>query len=129
MLMDTDIALVTQQRGSGSCFFPSKLLATLAHERPVLAVADEASELARALENGGFGLRVEPDDPERLASALIQLSEDPEQRRRMGAAGRRYVEQFEMGRVQSEFAERLEKLALEGVQPERRRPEAAPASV
>lgn len=110
MLVDTDIAVVTQQRGSGSCFFPSKLLANLAYGRPVLAVADSTSELARAMAVGGFGVCVEPEQPAILAAALKGLGENKAQRAAMGQAGRRYVEQFRMERVQGDFATRLESM-------------------
>src|SRR4030095_10991562 len=52
MLMDADVCVITQQRGSGGFFFPSKLLTTLAWEKPVLTGADEESELVRALREG-----------------------------------------------------------------------------
>ena len=44
-IYDIPIALITQQSGSGNAFFPSKLLATLAHSRPVVTVADDESAL------------------------------------------------------------------------------------
>ena len=46
MLPDADVCLITQQRGSGRAFFPSKPLATLALAKPVVTVADEESEPA-----------------------------------------------------------------------------------
>ncbi len=54
LLVDSDVCLITQQTGSGAAFFPSKLLATLAYARPIVGVADAASELSRALKAGQF---------------------------------------------------------------------------
>ena len=107
MLADADVCLITQQAGAGNAFFPSKLLSTLAAARPVVTVADEESELTRALNEGGFGTNVAPDDARALASALRDLASDPDRRRVYGAAGRAFVEQFEMDRVLSRIAAEL----------------------
>ena len=39
LLVDADLCVIPQQAGSGGCFFPSKLLNTLAFARPVLTPA------------------------------------------------------------------------------------------
>ena len=104
MLVDADLCVITQQRGSGGFFFPSKLLTTLAWQKPVLTVADEESELVRALQEGNFGVNVSPGQPEKLARVLESLSDDRAQLDAYGVAGRRYVERFEMERVLGEFA-------------------------
>ena len=108
MLVDADTCVITQQRGSGGFFFPSKLLTTLAWEKPVLTVADEESELVRALHAGGFGVNVAPGEPEKLAQALEHLRVNRSRLHDYAKAGRRYVEQFEMERVLGEFTAQLE---------------------
>lgn len=110
MLVDADVCVITQQRGSGGFFFPSKLLTTLAWEKPVITVADETSELVRALREGRFGVNVEPGSPAKLARALELLAHDGAALRAYAVSGRRYVEQFEMERVLSEFTARLQEL-------------------
>ena len=104
MMTDTDLCLITQQAGTGQYFFPSKLLSALAFARPVLAVADENSELAVALDDGGFGWRTAPGDAAELATALERVAGleavDLQER---GEAGRRYVERFKSDRVLAEF--------------------------
>ena len=74
MLADADCAVITQQQGTGSFFFPSKLLTSLSAGKPVLTVADESSELASACRDGGFGINVLPNQPAELASALCALA-------------------------------------------------------
>jgi colanic acid biosynthesis glycosyl transferase WcaI len=111
LLADTDVAVITQQKGTGSCFFPSKLLATLACARPVLAVADKGSELARAVGEGGFGRVTGPGDPVSLAAALDSMAKDRGSLGDMGEAGRRYVERFEMSKVLGDFGRVIEGLA------------------
>lgn len=77
MLAASDICLVTQAPGTGQYFFPSKLLSVLSVGTPVLSVADKDSELARAVEEGQFGVNVEPGDAPALAEMLCYLAENP----------------------------------------------------
>ena len=107
MLADADCCLITQQHGTGAFFFPSKLLAALAHGKAVVTVADENSELTRASREGGFGPNVAPEDPHALADAVRMLARAGEETRRMGESGRKFVEQFEMGKVLADFEARL----------------------
>ena len=74
MIADADCMVITQQQGAGSYFFPSKLLTSLAAAKPVVTVADESSELARALAAGHFGINVPPNEPESLSRAIRSLA-------------------------------------------------------
>jgi colanic acid biosynthesis glycosyl transferase WcaI len=107
MLVDADIAIITQQRGAGSFCFPSKLLGNLAYGKPILAIADGTSELTHAVINGGFGISVPAHDSGAAADALEMMAENPLLLSRLGKAGRRYAEQFEMRQVLARFADQL----------------------
>jgi colanic acid biosynthesis glycosyl transferase WcaI len=107
LLLDADICFITQQIGSGNSFFPSKLLGILAEGRPVVAVSAPESELAVALRQGNFGVNVPPGSGEGLAEVLDALAKDPHRLAEYGVAGRRYVQQFEKGRVMQSFANEL----------------------
>jgi colanic acid biosynthesis glycosyl transferase WcaI len=111
LLVDSDVCLITQQAGSGAAFFPSKLLATLAYARPIVGVADEASELSRALKTGKFGECVQPGDARHLAETLCHLAADRSKLAPYGLAGRQYVEQFESRKVLSHFTSELSRVA------------------
>ena len=74
MLSDSDCSVITQQEGTGSFFFPSKLLTSLAVARPVICVADEASELAKACAAGGFGVNILPNQADALADAISSFA-------------------------------------------------------
>lgn len=112
MLFAADACLVTQQRGSGQFFFPSKLLTLLTHGRPVIAVADDSSELAVALREAGAGKIVNPGDADGLTRAVDDLAAaDPSCRTRWAENGRRWVSQFERGKVLSDFERRLVAIA------------------
>ncbi|HEY9154752.1 MAG TPA: WcaI family glycosyltransferase [Opitutaceae bacterium] len=112
LLRETDISLITQQRGTGQFFFPSKLLSILQFGRPVLAVADACSELARAVESGRFGLVVEPGDAAALlAAAETILAACAEQKAEWAANGRAWVDQFRRSRVLGQFTQQLAAIA------------------
>lgn len=112
MLRGANACLVTQQRGSGQFFFPSKLLTILTRGGPVVAVADELSELAAATRGGGFGLLVEPGDGAGLARAVMTVSSAGADRLEgWSENGRRWVSQFERDRVLGEFEKRLAAIA------------------
>lgn len=112
LLNESDVSLITQQRGTGQFFFPSKLLSILQYGRPVLAVADESSELARAVHEGKFGLVVEPGDAEALLNAAeTMLAASADQRETWARNGRAWVDQFRRSRVLLDFEKRLEAMA------------------
>jgi colanic acid biosynthesis glycosyl transferase WcaI len=117
MLVDADVSLITQQKGSGASFFPSKLLSQLAYSKPVLTVADDSSELVAALKSGQFGLNVAPGNPRAVAGALEYMAQEPERLAGYGKAGFRYVEQFELKRVLARFEQELLSLVTGTSQP------------
>lgn len=111
LLREADVSLIAQQRGTGQFFFPSKLLSIVQYGRPVLAVADESSELARAVREGDFGLVVPPGDaPALVAAAERMTSASAEDLERWRRNGRSWGDQFRRSRVLGEFEQRLEHL-------------------
>jgi colanic acid biosynthesis glycosyl transferase WcaI len=113
MLVDADLCVITQQKGSGKYFFPSKLLTTLAYAKPVLTVADGESELSHAVATGKFGVSVEPGDAEKLGRELDRIAGSPAGLKELGEAGRRYVAQFDFPVVLKGFEDRLKALVAE----------------
>ncbi len=110
MLAATDASLILQAAGTGQFFFPSKLLTVLAAGSAVMTVADEDSELAKAVGEGGFGANVPPDDPEALAAALTTLASDVEVLRCMRERTS-WVHQFSGEIVLGDFERRLHQVA------------------
>lgn len=107
LLREADICVVTQQKGSGALFFPSKLLRILSAERAVLAVADETSELDRAVREGKFGVCVPPAFPEELAAVVKGLAEDPGKVTSMAARSTIWMRQFDREKVLNHFYEKF----------------------
>ena len=117
LLRAADVAVITQAAGTGQFFFPSKLLSVLAAGLPVVAVADDDSELASAVRDGGFGNTVRPGDARGLAMLLRSLGES---RGRLETwAGRTsWVQQFSRETVLPRFEQMLRSVADEpGINP------------
>jgi glycosyltransferase involved in cell wall biosynthesis len=68
---------------------PLKLYEYLACGKPV--VSTEVGGVAEVLSASGAGLLVRPDDPEALASGMIELLKDEKRQKLMGKKGRKYV--------------------------------------
>jgi glycosyltransferase involved in cell wall biosynthesis len=84
----------------------------------VPVVASRISGFQLVMQDGVQGLLVHPaDDAARFASALGHLLDDPEERRRMGAAGRRTaLEHYAWPRVATKLEAYYDDL-LAGVRP------------
>jgi len=68
---------------------PTKLLEYMACERAVIVAVD--GQARQIVEEASAGVFVEPENSRALVKAIIELAEDPERRRRMGASGRQYI--------------------------------------
>ena len=60
----------------------------------IAVVGGRSGGVPDAVRDGETGLLVDPDDPAAVAAGITTLLQDPERRRRMGAAGRHAVETF-----------------------------------
>jgi len=89
-----DVHVVPLKRGLAWSSVPSKLYSVLAAGRPIVASVDAGTEVERTLHQAQAGLAVPPDDAEAFTKAIRRLLDDPEGAKAMGAAGRRYVENW-----------------------------------
>lgn len=88
----------------------SKVADYLAAGKPMINTLANP-EFQRKVEDDGFGVNVEPEDPEALAAAIIALIEDPAARARMGAAARRTSEsQFDRPRSYKRIVDLVDRL-------------------
>jgi glycosyltransferase involved in cell wall biosynthesis len=71
--------------------YPNKVFDYMAAGRPVVLAIDGV--IREVVEAAGCGLFAQPGDPLALAQAIRQLAADPAASRRMGLAGRTYLEQ------------------------------------
>ena len=92
MLSSADVGLVMEIRQMSNLSMPSKILNQMACGRPILAMADEQSLLAKTLRASGAGVVVPPGSPERLAQQIRELRQSTEELARMGVRAREFVE-------------------------------------
>jgi glycosyltransferase involved in cell wall biosynthesis len=84
-----DVAIITD-RGTGSFHYsPLKLREYMSAGKPV--VAPRVGEMSRWLADGEDAVLIESGDTAALAAALIDLHEQPDKRRRLGAAARQKI--------------------------------------
>ncbi len=107
-----DVFVLPTRGQQARASMPSKLIAYLLAERPVLALAPADSDLAELTAQGG-GWVVPPDAPSALAEALRRLAAgDRADLRRRGAQGRRLaLDQFSRAAVLPGVADLVERVA------------------
>ncbi|MEY2570166.1 MAG: colanic acid biosynthesis glycosyl transferase WcaI [Acidimicrobiaceae bacterium] len=110
VLAAADVHVVPLRQGLARSSVPSKMYSILAAGRPIVASVDPGTEVANVVTRSGAGVAVPPDDAEQLTKAIAQLVAAPEERARMGEAGRRFVEAWASPAV---VAARYEELFLE----------------
>jgi colanic acid biosynthesis glycosyl transferase WcaI len=84
-----DIHLLPQRADAEDLVMPSKLTAMLASGRPVIATARAGSQVAGVVSR--CGQVVMPGDQQAFLAAVERLGRSPEERRRLGLAGRAFA--------------------------------------
>jgi glycosyltransferase involved in cell wall biosynthesis len=112
-LADCDVfalASIVDSKGA-SDILPTVILEAMATARPV--VSTRLAAIPEMVSDGESGLLVSPGDVEALANALESLLRDPQLRARLGAAGRRRVEEkFDVDRTAAQLLELIEAVAV-----------------
>lgn len=104
VLAAADLALVPLHRGLTRWCVPSKIYSILASGRPVGAILDAGSEVARVVESADCGFRVDPGDVAGLARHILDLASDRARATRYGANARRWLEhEATLARAVSEY--------------------------
>ena len=104
MLASADILFAVIEADAGIFSVPSKVLSYLAAGRPILASIPSMNLAAATVKRTGAGLVAEPNDIGALLSNARLLLNDPDQRKRMGAAGRAYAEEtFDINAISRQF--------------------------
>jgi colanic acid biosynthesis glycosyl transferase WcaI len=94
VLAAADVHTVLLRRGLARSSVPSKMYSILAAGRPALASVDPGTEVERTLAEADAGVSVPPEDAAALTAAVVRLADDPAERERLGANGRRWVERW-----------------------------------
>ena len=85
----------------------NKLFDYMASARPILFCSNASNN---PIADAGCGIAVPPQEPDSLAKAMLMLAKKPrDERVRMGAAGRRHVEEnYSYNRLAQRLAETLD---------------------
>src|SRR4029077_9044924 len=107
-----DLCLVTLKKTElFKTVIPTKLLEYMACERPVIVAVD--GQARQIIEEAGAGVFVEPENSQALVRAILDLAEDSEHRRQMGASGRQYiVNKFSREKTARDYITVLEALGV-----------------
>lgn len=90
--------------------YPNKVFDYMAAGRPTLLAIDGV--IREVVEAAGGGIFVAPGDGAQMAAAAARLADDPDLRRRMGAAARHHVEEhFNRDRQAEEFRALVRRVA------------------
>ena len=88
-----DVAVISFVAGMSGVSVPSRMYNILAAGKPIVAMADDDSELARVVREERVGWVVPPGDAGALAAAVRAARDDREALRRMGERARRAAEE------------------------------------
>ena len=95
LLNACDVAIVSFIPGMAGVSVPSRMYTIMAAGKPIIAVADEDSELALVVREEGIGWIVPPDQPDSLAAVIQQIESKAKVvgemgKRARGAAEKKY---------------------------------------
>lgn len=107
----SDVCLVSLKPGLAGYIVPSKLYPILAAGRPYIAAVEPMTEVAALTEHHRCGVLVTPGDAAGLASAIVALADDRQQREAMGHRARAASELFARDRQVAAHAQVLRQLA------------------
>lgn len=93
VLGSADVAVVTMDPASSMNSLPSKSVSYLGAGLPIVSDCPEGSPLHDELQAAGAAVFSPPRDALAMAMVVAGLAGSVEERRRLGAAGRRYVEE------------------------------------
>jgi colanic acid biosynthesis glycosyl transferase WcaI len=91
VLSSASLSFVTYRKGLAEDSLPSKLIASMCCELPVVASIDEGSETARIIQSAQCGIVVPAEDASALSKAVTSLYRDEAMRSEMGKRGREYA--------------------------------------
>jgi glycosyltransferase involved in cell wall biosynthesis len=103
-----DIGLVSLVDDMFGAAMPSKTYNIMAAGKPVLALTDPRSELARVIDEENIGWHLRPGDPDELCSVLDLIFENREQLQEMGIRARSAAEKkYSLEQAIARYAEEL----------------------
>lgn len=114
VIRSADLCLITLAPGIIRYAYPSKTMTYLGEGRPLLVAVEAESALSEMVTLRRVGMAVEPNDPDSLASAVVELVEDPVKYREIAASAARIgAELFSQEEVLNEWSKLMTELSVE----------------
>jgi colanic acid biosynthesis glycosyl transferase WcaI len=108
VLAAPDVHVITVRRGLEGVVVPSKMYGILAAGKPIIAVAPEETDAASLGAKFGFTISADPEDPDKVASAIRLLVMDTEKVRIMGRAARAAAPDYDRVKEMEKFVKIIE---------------------
>jgi len=83
-----DVGLVALIKGMWGTAMPSRTYNIMAAGKPILALTDKGSELARVIDEDGIGVHLEPGNAEALKEAILSMYQSRDELDKMGERAR-----------------------------------------
>ncbi|ABA20810.1 Glycosyl transferase, group 1 [Trichormus variabilis ATCC 29413] len=93
MLATADVNLVVQKGNVIAFNMPSKIPLALASGRPIIGSVPATGTAAKVIKESGGGVIVEPESPEALAAAVLDIYNNSTLATKLGNQGRRFAEE------------------------------------
>ncbi|MBP9110433.1 MAG: glycosyltransferase family 4 protein, partial [Pyrinomonadaceae bacterium] len=83
-----DVGLVALIKGMWGTAMPSRTYNIMAAGKPILALTDKGSELARVIDEDSIGVHLEPGNPKALKEAILAMFQSRDELDKMGQRAR-----------------------------------------
>jgi colanic acid biosynthesis glycosyl transferase WcaI len=104
MLAAADVGLVVQKKNVISFNMPSKIQVLLASGRAIIGSVPDNGTAARAIQQSGGGFIVPPEDSQSLATAILDLYQNPDKVKTLGENSRKYaVEKYSFEQALNQY--------------------------
>lgn len=106
-----DVGIVLGKKGTSKNGFPSKTWTMMATGQAIISCFDLESELSSSVIEGECGIAIEPDSPEKLKQAILEMYNNKKNTQRFGLNSRKYVhENYSRKIATNKYINALEKL-------------------
>lgn len=101
-----DLTVISFVKGMAGISVPSRMYNALSAGTPILAIADNNSELALMVEEEGVGWVVPPDAPDQVAETILRARQNPKLLKEMGLRARKCAEKkYSFAAIMSSYCE------------------------
>jgi len=109
-LSSADISIISNKKGTAGYRVPSKLYGILASGRPILAIIEDESEVAKIVKEEKCGVVIEPGNPQKLAEVINFLYKNEVLCKEYGKNSRVAAEKYSREKSVMKYRELFERI-------------------